>query len=104
GRDAAAAERWTLSHARTDLGAAPAKNAGRAHFANQSPDTLQSGADDLRGCALGRPHEPGSVGSGGGPDRDPSGVVDCDIPGVIRSALDRTASRDCPRHQSTGAA
>ena len=28
----------------------------------------QSGADDLRGCALDRPHEPGSVRSDGGPD------------------------------------
>ena len=28
----------------------------------------QSGADDLRGCALDRPYEPGSVRSGGGPD------------------------------------
>ena len=28
----------------------------------------QSGADDLRGCALDRPHEPGSVRSDGGPN------------------------------------
>ena len=97
-------ERWTLSRARTDRGAAPAKNAGRVHFANASPDTLQSGADDLRGCALERPHEPGSARSGGGPDRDPSRAADRDVPAGIRSALDRTASRDCAHHQSTGAA
>ena len=30
--------------------------------------TPKSGADDLRGCALDRPHEPGSVRSDGGPD------------------------------------
>ena len=33
--------------------------------------TPKSGADDLRGCALDRPHEPGSVRSGGGPDSRP---------------------------------
>ena len=32
----------------------------------------QSGADDLRGCALDRPHKPGSVRSGGGSDCNPS--------------------------------
>ena len=35
-------------------------------------DAPETRADDLRGCALDRPHEPGSVRSGGGSDRDPS--------------------------------
>ena len=68
--DAVAAERWTLSRARSHPAAASAKNAGSAHFANGDPDPLESGADDLRGCALDRPHEPGIVWSGGGPDSD----------------------------------
>ena len=37
-------------------------------FANGGAGTPKSGADDLRGCALDRPHEPGSVWSGRGPD------------------------------------
>ena len=40
-----------------------------------------------------RPHEPGSVRSGGGPDRDPSRVADRDVPAGIRAAVDRTAAR-----------
>ena len=37
-RDAVAAERWTLSRARADPAAAPAKNAGSAHRANGGAD------------------------------------------------------------------
>ena len=37
-------------------------------FTNRGANTLQSGADALRGRALDRPHEPGSVRSGGGPN------------------------------------
>ena len=70
-RDAVAAERRTLSGARSDPRAAPAKNAGSARFPNGGAGTPKSGADDLRGCALDRPHEPGSVWSGRGPDSRP---------------------------------
>ena len=43
----------------------------------------QSSADDLRGRTLDRPHEPGSGRSSGGPNKDPSGVVDCHLPARI---------------------
>ena len=36
--------------------------------------TAKSGADDLRGCALDRPHELGSLRPGSGPDHEPSRV------------------------------
>ncbi len=45
-----------------------------------------------------------AVRSGGGPDRDPSRAADRDVPAGIRAALDRTAARDRPHHQSAGAA
>ena len=57
-RNAVAAERWTLSHARTDPAATPAENAGSAHRATGGAVAAKSGADDFRGCALDRPHEP----------------------------------------------
>ena len=44
--------------------AAPAENAGSARFTSGGADTPKSGADDLRGCALDRPHEPGSCSVG----------------------------------------
>src|SRR4029078_2732560 len=81
-----------------------ATNAERIRFTSTSPDTLQSTADNLRGCALGRPHQPGSPQSGGGPDRGASRPADRDVPAGIRSALDWTASCDCPSDQSTGTA
>ena len=52
--------------------------------------TQKSGADDLRGRALGRPNEPGIVWSGSGPDRVRSRAADRDFPTRIRPALDRT--------------
>ena len=70
-RDAVAAERWTLSHARTDAAAAPAENAGSAYCATGGAVAVQSGADDLRGCALDRPDEPGSAWSDRGSDKNP---------------------------------
>ena len=103
-RDAVAAERWTLSRARADPAAAPAENAGGADFADRGAGAPKSGADDLRGCALGRPHEPGSVRSGGGPDRGSSRAADRDVPAGIRAALDRTAARDRAHDQSADAA
>ncbi len=99
-----AAQRWALSRARSDSRATPATNAERIRFTSTSPDTLQSTADNLRGCALGRPHQPGSPQSGGGPDRGASRPADRDVPAGIRSALDWTASCDCPSDQSTGTA
>ena len=47
-----------------DPQAAPAENAGSAHCAGGGIVASKPGADDLRGCALDRPHEPGSVRSG----------------------------------------
>ena len=103
-RDAVAAERRTLSRARADPAAAPAKNTGSAHFANGGADAPTSGADDLRGCALDRPHQLGSVRSSRGPDSDPSVLLIVTLPAGIRTALDRTAARDRADHQSVGRA
>ena len=66
--------------------------------------TQKSGADDLRGCALDRPHEPGSVRSGRGSDHNPSRAADRDVSARVRAAVDRTALRNCPHHQSADAA
>ena len=63
-RNAVAAERWTLSHARTDPAAAAAENAGSAYCASGGAVASKSGADDFRGCALDRPHEPRSCSVG----------------------------------------
>ena len=56
--------------ARADPATAPAKNVGSTGVANGSSGALQSGADGLRGCALDRPHQPGTVRSDRGPDSD----------------------------------
>ena len=37
-------------------------------------------ADDLRGCALDRPHEPGGVRPDGGPDQNPARLADRNVP------------------------
>ena len=71
-RDVVASERRTLSRAGACSRTAPAENDGGAHRTNGSPGALKTRADDLRGCALERPHEPGSVRSHGGSDREPS--------------------------------
>ena len=105
-RDAVAAERRTLSRARPDPAAAPAENAGSARCRNsRGAVTPKSGADDLRGCALDRPHEPGScsVGPWTGLRALPR-AADRDVPARVRAALDRTAARDAPHPQSAGAA
>ena len=86
------------------LRAAQARNAGSTRFPDGSVGTPKSGADDLRGCALDRPHQPGSVRSGRGSDRDPSRAADRDVSVRVRAALDRTASRDCPHPQSANTA
>ena len=67
----------------------------RSTCADGGPVALQSGADDLRGCALDRPHELGSVRSGGGPDCEPSRVADRHVPAGVRAALDRATACDC---------
>jgi len=64
-RDAVACERWTLSRARSRPAAAPATNAGGAHCTNRGANRTKTGVDDLRGCALGRPHQSGTIWSGG---------------------------------------
>ena len=69
-RNVVAAERRTLSHPRTDSAATPTKNAGSTRYANRGTVAAKSSVDDLRGCALDRPHEPGSARSSGGPDQE----------------------------------
>src|SRR5262249_13148594 len=69
-RDALAAERWSVSHPQTDTGAAPPKDAGGAYRANGDAVAAKAGADDLRGCAVGRPNQLGSVRSSCGPNSD----------------------------------
>ena len=59
----------------------------------------KSGADDLRGCALGRSDEPGSAGSDGGPHQNASGPADRDFPARVRRAVARTVTRDEPDAQ-----
>jgi hypothetical protein len=56
---------------RTDAGAAPTANLSGAQFAITGADKLKTGANDCRGCALGRSNEPGSFRPSGGPDREP---------------------------------
>ena len=62
------AERRTLSGARSDPGSAQAENAGSLDRTTCGVGKPKSGADDLRGCALDRPHKLGSVRSDGGPN------------------------------------
>jgi hypothetical protein len=62
-----------------------------------------SRADDLRGCALGRSHEPGSARARGEPGRRPSRASDRDVPAGIRTALDRTTARHRRRPRSADA-
>ena len=47
-----------------------AENDGSAYCATGGAGEQQSGADDLRGCALDRPDEPGSARSRRGPDKN----------------------------------
>ena len=74
-RDAVAAERWTLSRTRPCAAAAPTKNAGSPNRTTCRIGKPTAGADDLRGRALDRPHEPGSVRSGRGSDQNSSGAA-----------------------------
>ena len=67
-RNVVAAERWTLSVARNGTAAAAAENDGSANCANGGAVARQPRADDLRGCALDRPDEPGSPWPNSGPD------------------------------------
>ena len=103
-RDAVAPERWTLSRARSGPAAAPAKNAGSAHFTTarrwhaQNPVLMifedAHWTDPTSLEVFGRVVDR---------IRDPSRAADRDVPAGIRSALDRTAARDGPHHQSAGA-
>ena len=96
-RDAVASERRTLSRSRSDSRSSAGRRTLEAlDLTIGSAGTPSSGADDLRGCALDRPHEPGSVRSDRGPDRDPSRAADRDVPAGVRAALDRTAACDAP--------
>jgi SAM domain (Sterile alpha motif)/Adenylate and Guanylate cyclase catalytic domain len=89
-----------LSRARCDPRAAAAENARSARFADGSANAAKSGADDLRGCALDRPHEPGSVWPGRGPGSEPSCAANCDLPVGVPAALDRASLRHRTHHQS----
>src|SRR5262249_24099653 len=69
-RDAFAAERWPVSRPRTDAAAASAKNVGGAYRANGGAVAAKACADGLRGCALGRPNQLGSVWATRRPNSD----------------------------------
>ena len=64
----------------------------------------QSGADDLRGCALDRPYEPGSVRRTVDRIAALRALSDRDVPAGVRSAVDRPAHVTTLAHQSPGAA
>ena len=83
-----------------DSAAAAAENAGGAHCASRSSVAFQSGADDFRGCALGRPNEPGSAGSDGGSAENSWRAADHYIPAGVRAALDRAALCHSAQSQS----
>src|SRR5215831_13243251 len=65
-RDDVAPQRWTLSCARADAGAGPAKNPGSPYGTARCVGTPESSANDRRRCALDRSDESGSVRSDGG--------------------------------------
>ena len=102
--DAVAAERRTLSGARTNTATAQAKNTRSARFTGRGLITPKSGADDFRGCTLDRPHEPRTVWSCRGQSTKPPRAADRDVSARVRAAVDRTALRDRPHHQSAGGA
>ena len=93
-RDVVASQRRTLPRSGACSRTAPAENAGGTRRTIGNPGALQPRAHDLGGCALGRPHEPGSVRSHGGPDREPSRAVDRDVSAGVRGALGRTTARN----------
>ena len=57
-RDAVAAERWTLSSTRTDTRSSAGRKRWKRSLRRWRPCRSKSGADDFRGCALDRSHEP----------------------------------------------
>ena len=57
-RHAVAPERWTLSRARSRPATAPTTDTRGGPFAHRGAGTARPRADDLRGRALDRPHEP----------------------------------------------
>jgi hypothetical protein len=63
------------------------KNAGGAYRANRDAVAAKACADDLRGCALDRPNQLGSVRSSCGPNSDAEGAVASDVPAGIRPAV-----------------
>jgi hypothetical protein len=103
-RHALAAERRTLSGTRTNTATAEAKNTRRACFASGGFCAPKPGADDFRGCTLGRPNELRTIWSFRGQNTKPPRAPDRDVPARVRAAVDRTARRDRPYHQSAGAA
>src|SRR5450631_4272264 len=82
----------------------PPTNAGSAQCANRGVNASESGANNLRGCALDRRDDSGSARSGDGPVSDLAHVADRDVSAGIRSTLDRPALRGRPHHQSAGSA
>ena len=63
---------------------------------------VRPGADDLRGCALDRPDEPGGVRPDSGPDPTLARIAPRHVPARVRSALDRAAACHLPDDQSDG--
>ena len=72
---------------RTDAAAAQAKNVGGAYNANGDAVAAKACADDLRGRALGRPNQLGSVRTDRRPNSDTRGDVASDVPARVRARL-----------------
>jgi class 3 adenylate cyclase len=85
--------------ARTDAATAQAKEARSARFTSRDPVAPKSAADDFRGCALVRPHEPRTVQSHREQDTKPSSIADRDVPARVRATLARAVLRNLPHYQ-----
>src|SRR4029077_1714598 len=92
--DAVAAERRTLSSARSRSAATADKNPRGAQSTDGGPVARQSGTDDHRGCTLVRPHKFGGIRPGGGPRCKPPCASARYVPAGIRAALDRATVCD----------
>ena len=92
-RHAVAAQRQPLSRTRPDVAATSPKDARSPAPASRDVCTRKAGVDDLRGCALGRPHKSGGVQWGCGSDASPPRPGDHNLSARVRAAVGRTATR-----------